>query len=130
MKDQDWIAPYAAPAGGWGSVQSLAKSLVREHIPISGSRVLMRQNKTEGFACVCCAWAKPAHPHPFEFCENGAKATTWELDKHARHAGVFRGTSGTELETWSDHRARSVGPPYPSTAVSPGEPTSTCHRVG
>ena len=49
MKDQDWIAPYAAPAGGWGSVQSLAKSLVREHIPISGSRVLMHQNKTDGF---------------------------------------------------------------------------------
>jgi len=22
-----------------------------------------------------CAWAKPAAPHVFEFCENGAKAT-------------------------------------------------------
>ena len=36
----------------------------------------MRQNKPEGFACVSCAWAKPAEPHQVEFCENGAKATT------------------------------------------------------
>ncbi len=29
--------------------------------------------------CVSCAWAKPADPRIFEFCENGAKATTWEI---------------------------------------------------
>jgi hypothetical protein len=37
------------------------------------------QNKPDGFACVSCSWAKPAKPHPFEFCEEGAKATTWEI---------------------------------------------------
>ena len=109
MKDQDWIAPYAAPAGGWGSVQSLAKSLVREHIPISGSRVLMHQNKTEGFACVSCAWAKPAHPHVFEFCENGAKATTWELTSKRVTPEFFAKHTVAELENWSDHELEAAG---------------------
>jgi hypothetical protein len=70
---------YTHPAGGWGSVQSVARSLTGEHVPVSGARVLMHQNKPDGFMCVSCAWAKPAKPHPFEFCEEGAKATTWEI---------------------------------------------------
>ena len=41
--------------------------------------MLLKQNKPDGFMCVSCAWAKPADPRVFEFCENGAKATTWEI---------------------------------------------------
>ncbi len=73
------VKPYEAPTGGWGSVKSLAKSLGRARVPFSGPRVLLKQNKTDGFMCVSCAWAKPADPRIFEFCENGAKATTWEI---------------------------------------------------
>ena len=51
---------------------------------------LLRQNKPDGFMCVSCAWAKPADHHTFEFCENGAKATLWELTTQALHAGVLR----------------------------------------
>ena len=40
---------------------------------------MLHQNKVDGYACVGCAWAKPANPHPFEFCESGAKATAWEI---------------------------------------------------
>src|ERR1700749_1011788 len=79
MKNELKVKPFTGPAGGWGSVRSLAKSLTKEHIPVSGSRVLLHQNKTGGFMCVSCAWAKPDPPRVFEFCENGAKATTWEL---------------------------------------------------
>ena len=31
------IKPYDAPAGGWGSVRSLARSLTREHVAAAGS---------------------------------------------------------------------------------------------
>ena len=79
MKRQAKFVDYGRPAGGWGSVQSLGRSLTRERVPISGSRVLLHQNKPDGFACVSCSWAKPANPLPFEFCEEGAKATTWEI---------------------------------------------------
>ena len=71
--------PYTAPAGGWGSVGSLARRLTREGNPVSAGLTLMQQNKPGGYACPSCAWAKPPRPHVFEFCENGAKATTWEL---------------------------------------------------
>ena len=79
MKHDPKFVSYNHPAGGWGSVQSLGRSLASEHVPFSGPRILSHQNKPDGFACVSCAWAKPAQPHPFEFCEEGAKATTWEI---------------------------------------------------
>jgi hypothetical protein len=79
MKHDPKFAAYTHPAGGWGSVQSLGRSLARERVPVSGARILWHQNKADGFACVSCAWAKPAKPRPFEFCEEGAKATTWEV---------------------------------------------------
>ena len=52
----------------------------------------MKQNKPDGFMCVSCSWAKPAKPHPFEFCENGAKATAWEITPKTTSAGLLRAT--------------------------------------
>ncbi len=101
---------YDRPAGGWGSVQSLAKSLTREHVPFSGSRVLLKQNKPDGFMCVSCAWAKPADPHVFEFCENGAKATTWEITNRRVTPDFFAQHTVGELDrTWDDHQLEAAG---------------------
>lgn len=72
---------YDHPAGGWGSVKAVTSALVNEHVALNGARILLHQNKPDGFACVSCSWAKPADPHLFEFCENGARATAWELTK-------------------------------------------------
>ncbi len=103
------VEPYEGPAGGWGSVQSLAQSLAREHVPLTGSRVLLKQNKPDGFACVSCAWAKPADPHVFEFCENGAKATTWELTGKRVTPEFFAGHTVAALEQWDDHQLEAAG---------------------
>ena len=46
-------------AGGWGSVKALGAILLREHVPLEGTRILLKQNKPEGDACVSCSWAKP-----------------------------------------------------------------------
>jgi molybdopterin-dependent oxidoreductase alpha subunit len=100
---------YSSPAGGWGSVQSLARSLTRQFVPVSGSRVLFHQNKPDGFMCVSCAWAKPADPHVFEFCENGAKATTWEITRKRVTPEFFAKHSVTELESWDDHQLEAAG---------------------
>ena len=99
----------AAPSGGWGSVAEVTKILFREHVPAKGARVLMQQNKHGGFACVSCAWAKPAHPHPAEFCENGAKATAWEITGKKLDARFFEQHTLAELRTWSDHALEAVG---------------------
>jgi len=100
---------YDAPAGGWGSVQSLGRSLLQNGATVSGAEALLKQNKPDGFACVSCAWAKPAKPHPFEFCEEGVKATTWELTSRRCTPDFFAGHSVTELEKWSDHDLEDVG---------------------
>ena len=101
--------PYDAPAGGWGSVRSLSRAITRERVIASAPPALLRQNKPNGFACVSCAWAKPADPHVFEFCENGAKATTWEITSRRADDGFFASHTLRELETWADHDLEESG---------------------
>src|SRR5437764_2684756 len=101
--------PYDAPAGGWGSAKSVARSLLRERVVASAPPALLRQNKPDGFACVSCAWAKPAEPHPLEFCENGAKATTWEITTRRVADEFFAAHTLRELETWADHDLEELG---------------------
>jgi len=59
--------------------------------------------------CVSCAWAKPAQPHPLEFCENGAKATAWETTSRRAGPAFFAKHTLSELETWSDHDLEEQG---------------------
>jgi molybdopterin-dependent oxidoreductase alpha subunit len=103
------VKAYDHPSGGWGSVRSLAKSLTRSHLPFRGPRVLMKQNKPDGFMCVSCAWAKPADPRVFEFCENGAKATTWEITHKRVTPDFFANHTVNELERWDDHHLEIAG---------------------
>jgi molybdopterin-dependent oxidoreductase alpha subunit len=109
MTEEVRFEHYDHPAGGWGSVKSLGNILRREHIPIEGSLALLHQNKPDGYACVSCAWAKPAKPHPFEFCENGAKATAWELTAKRVTPEFFQQHTLTELESWADHDLEEEG---------------------
>ncbi|HTH43693.1 MAG TPA: FdhF/YdeP family oxidoreductase, partial [Oxalicibacterium sp.] len=100
---------YDNPAGGWGSVKALGSILTEEHVLVHGTRVLMKQNKPDGFACVSCSWAKPADPHAFEFCENGAKATAWEITSKRINADFFAKHTVSELEGWDAYSLESQG---------------------
>jgi molybdopterin-dependent oxidoreductase alpha subunit len=103
------VKPYDHPSGGWGSVKSLAESLTRDNVPFRGPRVLLKQNKPDGFMCVSCAWAKPADPRVFEFCENGAKATTWEITHKRVTPEFFAKHRVADLESWDDHQLEMEG---------------------
>jgi anaerobic selenocysteine-containing dehydrogenase len=96
-------------AGGWGSVHTLANILSQEQVPVLGSEILWKQNKPDGYMCVSCSWAKPAEPHTFEFCENGAKATAWEITAKRTAPEFFADHTVTELRTWSDHALEEHG---------------------
>jgi len=109
MKSKPEFKEYKAPSGGWGSVQSVGRSLAGGRVPLRGTHALLKQNKPDGFACVSCAWAKPAKPHPFEFCEEGAKATTWELTAHRCTPGFFANHTVASLEGWTDHDLEDQG---------------------
>jgi molybdopterin-dependent oxidoreductase alpha subunit len=103
------IRPYAGPAGGWGSMRSLGRILTRSKSGPDALAALARQNKPGGVMCVSCAWGKPAHPHPAEFCENGAKATAWELTSQCVTPAFFQEHALTELRSWADHDLEQAG---------------------
>ena len=98
-----------SPSGGWGSANASASILLQEDVLLRGSRAILHQNKPHGFACVSCSWAKPAHPHAVEACENGIKATAWELTSKRAPSGFFKQHTVAELLTWSDHDLEEAG---------------------
>ena len=108
-KQQQHFEPYTGPAGGWGSARSVDAVLRLERVYFKGARVLAEQNRPKGFACVSCAWAKPGKPHVLEFCENGAKATAWEITSRRAGADFFAAHTLGELETWSDYDLEQQG---------------------
>ena len=59
--------------------------------------------------CVSCSWAKPADYHQFEFCENGAKATLWELTTRRFTPDFFAKHTVTELRNWNDYDLEQEG---------------------
>ncbi|RST87707.1 formate dehydrogenase [Aquibium carbonis] len=109
MTRRVWHEPYDQPTGGWGSVKSLVKHSTQQKA-VSGTASLLRDhNKTGGYMCTSCAWAKPARPHLAEFCENGAKATFWDLTAKRTTPDFFARHTVTELMGWSDHDLENEG---------------------
>lgn len=109
MTDEPEVEPYSGPAGGWGSLKAVKSILLQEEVPVLGSEILMKQNKADGFMCVSCSWAKPAEPHTFEFCENGAKGTAWEITSKTAPPEFFEKHTVTELRTWTDTALEEEG---------------------
>ena len=108
--EQDEATPHEEDAsGGWGSLQGISGVLAEERPTLGAVRTLMRQNKPGGHMCTSCAWTKPASPHPFEFCENGAKATLWELTRDRATPELLSGYTVSELRGWSDHDLEIMG---------------------
>jgi molybdopterin-dependent oxidoreductase alpha subunit len=103
------IEPYTGPVGGWGSARAIEEILLREAIPLKGALTLWHQNKPGGYACVSCSYAKPENPRPFEFCENGAKATAWEITDSRCGPDFFARHTVRDLESWSDHDLEEEG---------------------
>jgi molybdopterin-dependent oxidoreductase alpha subunit len=108
--EQDPNTSYnKGPAGGWGSLRGVSRIFGEVHGSTVAAKILSRLNKPGGVMCSSCAWAKPANPSTFEFCENGAKATLWELDEKKADANFFEQYSVTELKTWHDHDLEKAG---------------------
>ncbi len=103
------VKPYKGPAGGYGSLGSVGEILFRERIAVRGAETLLHQNKPDGYMCVSCAWGKPAKTHPFEYCENGAKATAWEITSKRVEPKFFANHKLAELEKGLDYDLEEAG---------------------
>ena len=100
---------YDGATGGWGSLKGMVRVFSRELSSPAILETLARQNKPEGYMCSSCAWGKPAHPHLFEFCENGAKSTIWELTRDRCGPEFFASHPVGELLGWSDYDLEMQG---------------------
>ena len=69
--------PKAWAAGVPGVYHSMQPALKHMGVGRAG-KTLLALNQKDGFDCMSCAWPDPGHRKTFEFCENGAKAVTWE----------------------------------------------------
>ncbi|CCD90803.1 putative Oxidoreductase alpha (molybdopterin) subunit; formate dehydrogenase [Bradyrhizobium sp. ORS 375] len=107
--DEERTVHYDGPAGGWGSLRGISRIFGKEWDTPTAIETLMRQNKPRGFMCVSCSWAKPATYHTFEFCENGAKATLWELTTRRCTPDFFAAHTVTELLSWTDYELEQQG---------------------
>lgn len=102
-------AAYEYSSGGWGSLRAVGEILTQEKVSLKDSAILLQQNKPDGFMCVSCSWAKPAHPHKFEFCESGAKATAWDTTPKRVTHDFFALHTVSALRDWHDHDLEEAG---------------------
>jgi formate dehydrogenase major subunit len=103
------FTPYDSPAGGWGALRATAQVLREQSIVAKGLKALLSMNQPDGFDCPGCAWPDPAHTSSFEFCENGAKAVSFELTKRKVTREFFAAYTVSELERQSDYWLEEQG---------------------
>lgn len=96
------IKPYQGPAGGWGALSSTTRFVFGSKQPAANIRNLLRANKVKGFDCPGCAWGDEAGKH-FSFCENGAKAISWEATTKRVTPAFFAQHSLSHLMRQSDY---------------------------
>ena len=101
--------PYDSPAGGWGALRATAKAVHDQMQVGEASLLLYRTNKPDGFDCPGCAWPDKEHTSTFQFCENGAKAVTWEATRKRVPPEFFAAHTVTELLGWSDYQLEDQG---------------------
>lgn len=108
-KEIPGIRPYDNPAGGWGALRATARA-VRDQMDAGEAAVtLLRTNKPEGFDCPGCAWPDKKHTSTFQFCENGAKAVTWEATNKRVPPTFFAALTVTSLLGWTDYQLEDQG---------------------
>ena len=79
-------------------------------------KTMLKLNHKDGFDCMSCAWPDPDHRKVFEFCENGAKAVTWEATPITVESDFWAEHSVSELrqrsEYWLGQQGRLTEPMY------------------
>ncbi|WP_340609544.1 FdhF/YdeP family oxidoreductase [Xenorhabdus bharatensis] len=131
------VHPYHGPAGGWGALKATAIAVRTQMDAFVAPKTLLNTNQPDGFDCPGCAWPDKEHNSTFQFCENGAKAVTWEATKkRVTPEFLAENTVSTLLEK-SDYELEGYGrlthPLAYDAATDTLVPVSweaACHRIG
>jgi len=103
------IRKYDAPAGGWGALKATSQAIWAQMETIKAPITLMRTNQPDGFDCPGCAWPDKEHKSTFQFCENGAKAVTWEATTKRVTPEFFAQNTVESLLGMSDYELENMG---------------------
>ena len=122
-RDVPGIKRYDAPAGGWGALKATAIAIRDQMDVVEAPLTLLHMNKPDGFDCPGCAWPDKEHTSTFQFCENGAKAVTWEATSKRVTPEFFADHTVTELLTWSDFHLENEGRLTHPMVYDPGTDT-------
>ena len=125
--------PKTWAAGVPGVYYSMKPAL--EHMGVERSRkTLLALNQKDGFDCMSCAWPDPGHRKTFEFCENGAKAVTWEATPVVIGSEFWAGHPVSELrdrsEYWLGMQGRLTEPVYKPAGEDHYRPVSWDQAFG
>lgn len=103
------VHPYDGPAGGWGALKATAIAVRTQMDVLDAPATLLRTNQPDGFDCPGCAWPDKEHKSTFQFCENGAKAVTWEATSKRVTAEFLAANTVTSLLERSDFELEGYG---------------------
>ncbi|WP_330959789.1 FdhF/YdeP family oxidoreductase [Photobacterium sp. 53610] len=103
------VKNYKAPAGGWGALKATAIAVRQQMDTVKAPITLLRTNQPDGFDCPGCAWPDKEHKSTFQFCENGAKAVTWEATNKRVTPEYFASHTVSTLLTYSDFELEDLG---------------------
>ena len=103
------IRHYDGPAGGWGALKATAIAVRTQMDTLDAPATLLRTNQPDGFDCPGCAWPDKEHKSTFQFCENGAKAVTWEATSKRVTPAFFAENTVTSLLAKSDFELEGYG---------------------
>lgn len=103
------IRNYEGPAGGWGALKATATAVREQMDTLKAPLTLMRTNQPDGFDCPGCAWPDKEHKSTFQFCENGAKAVTWEATNKRVTPEFFAQHPVSSLLQRSDYQLEDLG---------------------
>ncbi|MBU3995811.1 MAG: molybdopterin-dependent oxidoreductase, partial [Actinobacteria bacterium] len=117
FSDADMIVtePKEYAAGLGGVLHSMEPAI--KNMGVGRTLKLMSKiNHKDGFDCMSCAWPDPDHRKLAEFCENGAKAVTWEATPLKIPRAFWSENSLTSLadktEYWLGMQGRITEPVY------------------
>src|ERR1700754_4532462 len=107
--DVEGVAEYDGAAAGWGALKAVADAVRGQRAIVKETRGLLNMNQPQGFDCPGCAWPDPKHTSSFEFCENGAKAVTWEATGKRVKPEFFASNPVSQLWNLSDYWLEEQG---------------------
>lgn len=128
------VGPPKQSAVGIPSLIASIPMALNEMGPRRALKTLLHMNHRDGFDCMSCAWPDPPHRKVAEFCENGAKAVSWEADTLKVPRTFWVEHSVSEMrgrsEYWLGQQGRLVEPVYKPAGQDHYRPISWDNAFG